>query len=143
MILRSRFRLDSYGISLIIRGNVAVLSKITPDDVIMDYNKRIYNNIKWYLQWDVSRCKCKTTPEIMKKSTKIASSQNCFTALIHIIILYNTSSYLYLHHITYYNCPSIPNIPFISEKHFAIMSCSAFCTLCFLWILLLNCRKLS
>ena len=45
MILRSRFRLDSYGISLIIRGNVAVLSsKLIPDNVIMDHKKCIYNN---------------------------------------------------------------------------------------------------
>ena len=49
MILKGRFRLDSYGISLIIRGSVAVLSKLIPDNVIIDH-KNASITIKLYLQ---------------------------------------------------------------------------------------------
>ena len=71
----------------------------------------------------------------MKKSTEINHK-------IHYFDIYNNSSYMYLYHLTHYNCPKYPQHTLRQWR--ALHYYELFCFLyTLLFILLLNCRKLT
>ena len=72
--------------------------------------------------------------EAVLKSWKIKTIQKIVTKFTTLIC--NNSSYMYLYHLIYYNCPKYSQHTLNQWRYFTTMRCSAFCTLFSLLILL-------